>query len=55
MCHQLYEVLLNFISESNLKKSRAKVWWDSLALVVSKELWGPEDPKAQAKSLLAKV
>jgi hypothetical protein len=32
MCHHLYEVLLNFISESNLKKARAKVWWDSLAI-----------------------
>jgi hypothetical protein len=37
MCHQLHEVVPNFISESNLKMSWAKVWWDSLALLVSKE------------------
>lgn len=55
MCHQLHEVVPNFIQESNLEKSRAKVWWDSLALLVSKELWGTAYPKAQAKSLLTKV
>jgi hypothetical protein len=47
--------VLSFIWESNLEKSRAKVWCDSLALLVSKELGGTEDPKAQAKSLLTKV
>jgi hypothetical protein len=55
MCHQLHEVVPNFIWESNLEKSRAKVWWDSLALLVSKEVWETVYPKAQAKSLLTNV
>jgi hypothetical protein len=55
MCHQLHEVVPNFIWKSNLEISRAKVWWDSLALLVSKELWGTKDPKAQAKSFFTKV
>ncbi len=55
MCNQMRGVVRNFIWGGKASNTRAKVKWDFLTLPLSRSGLGIIDPKAQSKTLLAKL
>jgi hypothetical protein len=55
MCSQVRGVIRNFIWGGKEKPARAKVKWDTLALLTAQGGLGVTDPKSQFEALLAKL